>query len=74
MMGQDGNSSIAANINKHLAQDAFGYSLSYFEDDYKSANESFLNHSHEANPDLPADHFNGKLVLLNVWAWYGIHP
>ena len=61
MMGQDGNTAIATNKNKHIAKDAFGYSLSYFEDDYKSANEDFLNHSHGANPNLPADHFNGNI-------------
>ena len=63
MMGADGNNDPLAttNINQHGARDAFGYSLSYFEDDYNSSNTTMLNHSKGANPNLAADIYNGNI-------------
>ncbi|MGM0479138.1 MAG: RHS repeat domain-containing protein [Bacteroidota bacterium] len=63
MMGADGNSDPLAstNINQHGARDAFGYSLSYFEDDYHSSNTAMLNHSKGANPNLAANIYNGNI-------------
>ena len=63
MMGADGNNDALAttNINQHGARDAFGYSLSYFEDDYNSSNTTMLNHSKGANPNLAADIYNGNI-------------
>ncbi len=44
MMGLDGNTS-SANLNSNAARDVFGFSLSYFQQDYNSANVSMLNYS-----------------------------
>src|SRR5690554_742839 len=68
MMGWDGaqaaNSQVASTINKHVAKDAFGYSLSYYDGDYNSSNTAFLNHSKATTPSAPnlnASLYNGNI-------------
>src|SRR5690554_6051789 len=68
MMGWDGaqaaNSQVASTINKHVAKDAFGYSLSYYDGDYNSSNTAFLNHSKATTPSSPnlnASLYNGNI-------------
>lgn len=43
MMGKDGITTGTAQVNKQVARDAYGYSLSYYDNDYKSANNQMLN-------------------------------
>lgn len=58
---QTTSTQVASTINKHASKDAYGYSLSYYDDDYKATNTGFLNHSEGANPNLTADLYNGNI-------------
>ncbi|PHR44316.1 MAG: hypothetical protein COA32_14985 [Fluviicola sp.] len=66
MMGNDGNTdpNAATVINQHNARDAFGYSLSYFEGDYKSSNTAMLNHTNDTYPNLGSDIYNGNINTM----------
>lgn len=62
MMGQDG---LAGTTNGQVARDAFGYSLSYFENDYQAANTNMLSYS-ATNPNTPSNTslFNGNIRAM----------
>ena len=64
-MAHDGGttSSLPTHINSQVAQDAFGYSLSYFEDDYKSrisGKDNFLRYSKNLSSSS-ANLYNGNI-------------
>lgn len=71
MLGQDGASASSASstsspsinsgsTNSQVARDAYGYSLSYFDNDYKSANTAMLNYS-ASNTNLGNNLYNGNI-------------
>lgn len=69
-MGRDGNASSA---NKNVARDAFGYSLTYFQDDYKSIDQLKWNaatsrfEAFTAGSDVMAarnDLYNGNITAM----------
>lgn len=61
MMGNDGDIS-GTSVNKAIARDVYGYSLSYYDDDYHAANESMLMHSIAPNnPQHGASLYNGNI-------------
>lgn len=66
MMGHDGASSLAANPNKFVARDAFGYALSYFNGDYQSADQSMLNFTSQS-PDLNIPLVGAPPTPLNLY-------
>ncbi len=54
-MGKDGYT-VGANPNKYIAQDAFGFALYYFDDDYEGINDGG---SYKFLPNLSGSYFNG---------------
>lgn len=62
-MGKDGNVS-TGNMNQMMATDTYGYSLSYFDDDYLSANMAMLFYSNGSNPQLGAGLYNGNIRTM----------
>lgn len=64
MMGSDGRSS--QGLNKQVARDAFGYSLSYYNGDYAAANTSMLNYTLSASPNLAEGLYNGNIRSMHT--------
>ncbi len=63
-MGSDGIAYNPTSLNQHsaVAEDAFGYSLAYFEDDYNSGNTSFLSSVNDS--DFSPDLYNGNIKRM----------
>lgn len=62
MMGQDGS---PLTLNSEGARDAFGFSLSYFDDDYESGQMQMLNHSTSLNGSIPSL-YNGNIRSMHT--------
>ena len=60
MMGYDGKSSA---INSETGRDVFGFSLSYFDDDYSSSNTSMLNYT-PGSGILGSGLYNGNIRAM----------
>src|SRR3989338_58727 len=60
MMGQDGK---LTTLNANVARDAYGYSLSYFDNDYASASTSMLEHS-SSSVTIGAGLYNGNIRTM----------
>jgi RHS repeat-associated protein len=63
MMGQDGK---PVTLNSQAARDVFGYSLSYYDQDYAAANTSMLNYSLANLPDLGTSLYNGNIRSMHT--------
>lgn len=63
MMGADGKPS---GLNKQVARDVFGYSLSYYNGDYTAANTSMLNYTLSASPNLGESLYNGNIRSMHT--------
>jgi RHS repeat-associated protein len=62
-MGYDGDVT-TGNLNQLVSRDAYGYSLSYFDDDYTSANTTMLGFTEGSNPQLGAGLYNGNIRTM----------
>ena len=71
-MGKDGNQYLSGNENAAFAKDVFGFTLSYFEGDYKSTNTIPENARFEAKLNSSAvgasapNLFNGNIRLMTL--------
>ena len=75
MMGQDGKQ---ATLNAQGGRDAFGFSLSYFDNDYQSSQTQMLNYTASLN-DPTTSIYNGNIrmmqtALVDVDENMGINP
>lgn len=62
MMGQDGKQST---LNSQGGRDAFGFSLSYFDDDYASAETQMLNYATSLNDPITSL-YNGNIRAMQT--------
>lgn len=65
MMGKDGITTGTAQVNKQVARDAYGYSLSYYDNDYLSFNTQMLNFE-AALGATPSTQFGPNLYNGNI--------
>lgn len=63
MMGADGK---PLGLNKQVARDVFGYSLSYYNGDYTAANTSMLNYTLSGSPNLGESLYNGNIRSMHT--------
>lgn len=63
MMGHDG---LSNTLNSQGGRDAFGYSLSYFANDYTSANTGMLDYTLGGTPNLGAGLYNGNIRSMHT--------
>lgn len=67
MMGTDGR---ATTLNENVARDAFGYSLSYYQDDYDAYNTAMLNYSTNVTSQQESSQHGNGLYNGNIRAMY----
>ena len=60
MMGQDGRTTT---VNENVARDAFGYSLSYYDNDYDAATTTMLNYS-PTSTTIGSGLYNGNIRAM----------
>ncbi len=74
-MGQDGNINPPAGTNSNVARDAYGFSLNYFNGDYKPIGGSLniftagtfnLTNTNTTNNNVAAELFNGNIAAMAV--------
>src|SRR5690606_19400182 len=53
-------------VNSQVGRDVFGYSLSYYNNDYQAANTDMLNYTNSVTPNLGAGLYNGNIRSMHT--------